>query len=1288
MSNRLFLMIFALMTTGSSSAGWFLDSITDRNSVDQTCSNNARAVVSDPTGNIHIVWHGKAPDTFQIWYSHWNRDLREWSQDTVISEENRSVYNPALAADSEGNVYAAWIANGLIKLRHRDHNTGEWTPADTLAVNPRDSIISMAIDRQGRQHLLWTGISGSNKYICYVSRHNLTSWSNPETVASLLATEQVKPAIAVTADARVIAVWSQPVLGNEAIFARRRLAPGWAPIETVYSYQTSSSPTVCAGADSFYVIWVSGPQSNQRVLYRARGEHGWGDTCRLNLWSRSKSDPSIVRDDSGNLHCAWIDEKPENREKQICYRKRPAAGSWDTVQVLTPLNANVDRKRLSISARQGTVQIAWTDIITQQPYESGVRLLRYERINDVAARQIIQPSDTIDSAAVITPAAIIKNTGDLAAESILVFFHVADSCRSRFIEQLGVNESTLVVFDSLPIRIRGSATAVCSTFSQNDANHNNNSVWKNIFVRVQDIVLESIIAPQNRIYDFAIQPRIRIWNAGNVDASFTACCSIFSLARQQLVYNNMMNLRLGRGVRRDTGFPVWETDTGNYYVRFRLHLSGDLHPENDTARRCFRVVNQDAGIGAIIWPTGIVDSGTAGPPQVLIKNYGDDTATIKAKIVIGHTYQDSTFIFVVSGDSEITRFTIWQARARNQQTVFCSLSCTGDRNPVNDTMSSSLFVQVLDAGVVAILKPESINSRREIVPQIQVRNFGNRPSNLLVYLSIYDSAGGRLYADSLLLAGLEPAQESLLCFSLWQATGGSYRASARTCLAGDMQPANDTLTKLFRVARRDVGVLRIDAPAETILAEAVTPAIVVYNPGEETVNFHSSLHIFASLPDTTLVYADSVLVRLASGDSARLEFNQWQAEPGSYLVLARVSLEGDENPANDSTGSMCLVDSVSSLRWRALLSIPPGPHNKPVRAGGSMVATSSRLFAFKGGGSNEFWEYDPVSCSWRERTALPDGERRRKIRNGAALCWDGSYRIYALKGNNTREFWCYYIPDDTWLPLPALPEFTSGVRFGSGLTYVPHRDTGKLFCLKGSNTNEFLVYWVQQREWHARRPVPRGLCDQPVKSGSAITGLGKRIFVLKGATNEFYEYITDRDSWRTCATLPLTAAGIMKKCRSGTALTSDHLRYIFAFKGGKTNEFWRYDAVLDSWERLQDIPLGTRWRRVGAGGALAFLNGRIYAFKGGGTREFWCYETTAAICLRRSHFSLPLEQLTRRSSPTPSLNYEQKQALDQRLIYDTSGRIVRNRRLSRGVYFMIYLDRRGKPVTHKLVMIK
>lgn len=1296
--------LISFILVGQTLGGWLLDSITNRQSVDFTCHNNARAVVSDPAGNIHIIWWGKAADTFCVWYSRWDHELREWSNDTVISEYPRSICNPAIACDSSGDIYAAWIANGVIKIRRRNFQSGEWGPEDSLITNALDSVISITVDRYALQHLLWAEISHSNQYIYYVSHHNLTGWGNPETVAILpLLTETVRPAVGSTPEGDLMAVWSEQLPSIKGILARRRLSTGWSEIETVYAQQNSTTPAVCYGRDSFYVTWVSGPPSNQSVIYRARGENGWGDPLTLSLRGGGKTEPAITADELGQIHCSWIDTP----EKQICYRKRLPAGEWDTIQVFTTHSYSLSR--LSNCSRLGTVQIVWTELLSPMPLISEVRLLRYEQIKDVGVVRIQQPGDTIDSAQVLTPVAIIKNTGELDAESLTVYFHLADSTRTSLVERLGVNESIPVSFAPFLVEARGIIAAVCSL--RNDANRNNNSLSKNTFVRVRDIAVESILSPPGRIYEESIRPCIRIRNPGNVDACFTACCSILSLSAQQPVYHNLLNLRLGPGVSRDTAFPLWISDTGNYWVRFRLQLNGDVHPENDTASRYFRVVNQDAGIKAIIWPSGILDSGITGQPQVLIKNYGDDTASLTAWLTIGDRYQDSSIGMVHPRDSIIIIFNPWQAEIRGNQIVLCSLMCRGDRNQTNDTLSNQIFVQVMDAGVIEISKPEPMNSRGEIAPEIRIKNFGNRTINLPVYLVISDSSGITIYNDSSLVSGLNPGQESAIVFHPWYATGGSYQVYACTALDRDMRPENDTLHQSFRVATRDATVGRIIAPGDTSLAEAITPAILVRNLSEEAVAFYSYFAIEEHLPagypkkskrtDASYfqfqgkiagnrkneVYYDSAYILLGIGDSASLYFSQWMAQPGIYRLRAWTALNGDEKPDNDTINSLCYVESISLRRWRELPSIPAGPNNKTVRAGGALATAGHQIYAFKGGGTNEFWVFEPLNKLWSERRPIPVSNSDKKIRDGAALCWDGENHIYALKGNNTREFWCYDIALDTWIELPSLPAYTPGVRFSTGLFYFPKRDTDMVFCLKGSNTTEFLVYWVKQKEWHARRPIPKGELDKPVRRGSALTGMGNRIFVLKGFTNEFYQYTIPGDSWCARAPLPLGVNGRVKKCRKGTSLTSDQSRYIYAFKGGKTTEFWRYDVLADTWEQLEDIPLGTRWRRVSSGGALTFLDGMIYAFKGGETREFWCYETKSA-----SQTDKPLlSPLGLKGSVSRFLHITDIKALSTQrhplIIFDPSGRRRFERILKPGVYFVMLFKQAGNSEIKKVILV-
>jgi hypothetical protein len=245
---------------------------------------------------------------------------------------------------------------------------------------------------------------------------------------------------------------------------------------------------------------------------------------------------------------------------------------------------------------------------------------------------------------------------------------------------------------------------------------------------------------------------------------------------------------------------------------------------------------------------------------------------------------------------------------------------------------------------------------------------------------------------------------------------------------------------------------------------------------------------------------------------------------------------------------------------------------------------------------------------------MPLGVNGHKVKAGASLCWDGSSAVFALKGTGTREFWRYDIPSDSWHPLANLPEHTRGARYGSGLAFVPVEDTDKVFMVKGSTTLDFLVYWVRQNEWHACRQLPLGLDSTTARHGTCLALLGGRIFCLKGRTTEFYEYFPDGDSWLGRAALPLLGPGRQwKKPAKGAALASDGSRFLYALKGGRCNEFWRYDSRGDSWSQLDDIPKGSHRRKVGHGGALAWLGGRAYALKGGGSNELWCFDPLAGF---------------------------------------------------------------------------
>ncbi len=1277
-------LLLSLSAIGLARGNWLpTDSITNRNSVDRTCYNNTRSVVTDSEGKIHIVWQGKAPDIFQVWYSFFDVRTREWSNDTVISRAISSVQEPAIACDSFGRLYIAWLGDGFITLRRRDVNSGEWLPADSLPVGSSDSALAIATDRRGICHFTWVQLPIGGSRICYVSRND-SGWSRVETVATTVEMLNNRPSIVCSPDGEVMITWHQR-LGHSAVLCRYRKMGNWLPIETVYSRTRAAFPSGCWSNDSFFVTFVAGDVNESRVLVRARGEDGWGDTVRVSEWRNEHYSPSIVADGRGDIHLGWVANRDLQITNQICYRRRSPAGGWDSIQVLT--SNNIKRERLSLGAGNGKLQVVWTEVITEVPGRSAVRMRRYERIHDVGVLKIDQPGDTLDSATVIMPVCWIKNWGDFRAESIQVVFRLGDSFRFALLASLEVGDSVRVVFDSFFVNCRGNLPVVCSVLVQPDYNPDNNVIRKNLFVRVLDVALDSVISPIRKVDDTLITPRIRVYNTGNVSARFSALCSVFSFTRQLWFYNSTLGLHLAPQVERETAFPLCQVMPDSYLARFRLNLAGDRNRANDTASVLFRVIRRDVGVTQVVSPVGIIDSGAIVQPAALICNLGDEIETVGVRFAIGAVYFDTGFVFLPPSVVETVRFRPWEGLSRGTYTVLCSTVLARDKNPVNDCVIDSVFIQVRDAGVVEIIQPGEINSRGEIVPMVRVRNYGNRPVRLPVVFEIRDSVQNPLYIDRLQIDSLMPGFDTVITFIPWPAISGWFTAVCLTGLDEDMVPENDTLRKRFRIAMRDVALMAIVFPGDTVNAGGLVPEVVAVNLGEERVSCYCYCAIF-TLPGRESCYLDSASINLDTGEIYNLSFNVWQATPGRYWILFYTVLAGDEQPANDTLDRLVYVESLYSRRWQELVAIPAGARNKKVKDGGCLVSIDRGIYGLKGGGSNEWYFYDPERKLWLEKANLPPGANVRRVKGGAALTWDGEDKIYALKGGNSREFWCYDLTADSWFELPRLPDYTRGIRFGSGLGYIPKPDTGKIFCLKGSGTDDFLVYWIKQQEWHARRPVPRDSFNKPVKRGSALTVLGGRVFVLKGGTNEFYEYLPGRDTWLVRRYLPVGPR--LKRSYTGAALTGDGSRFIYAFKGGRSNEFWRYDVVLDSWEQLEPVPLGSRWRRVGAGGALTFWAGKIYALKGGGTREFWCYEPGTPEV--GSDFTSPVRRgVFREACLSVSVQEERRNdrlMSPEVIVFDVTGRRRNESLLRPGVYFITKRNGFSQEKIRKILVLK
>jgi hypothetical protein len=176
--------------------------------------------------------------------------------------------------------------------------------------------------------------------------------------------------------------------------------------------------------------------------------------------------------------------------------------------------------------------------------------------------------------------------------------------------------------------------------------------------------------------------------------------------------------------------------------------------------------------------------------------------------------------------------------------------------------------------------------------------------------------------------------------------------------------------------------------------------------------------------------------------------------------------------------------------------------------------------------------------------------------------------------------------------------------------------------------------------------------------------------------------------------------------------------YVYALKGGNTQEFWHYDPEMDSWRELDTIPaVGTagRKKRVKAGADIVVAGDMLYALKGNKTDEFWVYRPAEVVFAGSSRAERQGVQTatvdSRRStvaiSPNPlatgfariSYSLSQVGALGIR-VYDVAGRAVAAqttvagrtgaleldlRALSSGVY-VVRIESPGFTASGKLVV--
>jgi len=286
---------------------------------------------------------------------------------------------------------------------------------------------------------------------------------------------------------------------------------------------------------------------------------------------------------------------------------------------------------------------------------------------------------------------------------------------------------------------------------------------------------------------------------------------------------------------------------------------------------------------------------------------------------------------------------------------------------------------------------------------------------------------------------------------------------------------------------------------------------------------------------------------------------------------------------------------------------------KPVKDGGWLVycPDGDFIYASRGNKLTGFYRTRPgAGGEWDLLGPWLLGTEGKPPSKGSAGCADSNGVIYATKGNNKSGFWKYTASTNAWTQLLDVPLGVSNkkVKGGTGIAFAYKAGVGSPYLLKGYK-NEFYRYDIATNAWQTLPDAPIG-ANQKWDKGSWLVSDGQHtLYAHKAKRNEFYSFNTETEVWSgQLIGMPTSGTGGVKKAKDGScgAWLDD---CIYALKGGNTQEFWKCTFTTDgnSWTEQEPLPMGSFKKKVKAGGSITSDGSVLFALKGNKCNEFWRY---------------------------------------------------------------------------------
>ncbi|MEO0100892.1 MAG: hypothetical protein ABIK84_00660 [candidate division WOR-3 bacterium] len=1042
-----------------------------------------RSLATRGPDTLHCVysdWQAELP-THNVYYSRSTNGGSSWISPTSWPASANSY--PSITA--WGNyVYISYPNGSVITFRRSTNNGQNWGYNNFTP--PSGTPISSAIGCWGNNVYLIAHSYAAPEHYLYFSR-STDNGSNWPVSPTLLGNGQY-PSISVWRDTIHLVYY----LGSKwGIFYRRSTDGGqtWSDTVRLGTLLSEAFPSIDCRKGLVGVVW-SLASTYGTISFRASTNSG---TSWQNLSSPGTGKWATVTVGGYLSHIIYCDSTNYGNY-ELVHRFTPNNGqTWSPTERLTNTPTRSINPYIYCFA-DTLLRLVWTEKDTVY-FKKGKYFPR-----DIELFSIPSPPRTIDSGSSYTPACSVYNTGLDTARSFWVWAYISSLTGGM----IYYNESTLVT--NLPPNTkqrlslnqftanwpRGSYVLTCSTKYDLDQYDKNNFKRCTLTIRVRDVGILEILAPPDSVnYGDNITPQVRLRNFGTVNANFNAKMTIGSL------YKESVDVSLAPNEIRDISFPNWLVlERGTLIAKCSTKLANDLRPENDTLTKRVKVGVGDVGVVQIIGPIGISDSGFSVIPRAKVKNFGTLPFSFPVRFSIGSFYTDVQSVDNLGPNEERdVDFNPVTLSVRGYHTVSCSTELIGDQDNSNDGQRDNLLIRVLDVAFGRRLVPkDSIRADSLFFPKVRLRNLGF-PEVSFTCLFVIKKGDNTIYSQRVTVEPIPPLDSADVEFPpLTLPDTGMYLNYINCELSGDQNPENNSFAGIFKVYLGGPG----SQPPAWMPMVSVPPE-----------------------PD---------MKRVKSGGGMT-------ASPEALYILK-----------GNNTRSLYFYNPASG-EIRFLDTIPSGTSGKKVKKGSGITYGDGNLYIAKGAGTKELWCYAIGSGEWSSIEIPGD----KGLKGGTGIAYLPGY-LYLLKGSKTNEFYRYNFSSSRWEILPNAP---TPVVDGSRMT----TDGAKIYLLLGKK-NYFYTFDPTANQWTSKESLPlfNPLTNKKkkVKDGASLVCFLGKIYCVKGGnTQDFWKYDPDSSLWYP---LELVPKGMSNKGVGGGAGLAVFANKIYLLKGNNTLEIWRYDG--------------------------------------------------------------------------------------------------------------------------------